>query len=915
MTTLNKALTRPAAIMGIPLVPFVIVSGTLVLLSVYLSYYLALLLIPAWMEMKSKARTDIHYFGLLWLAFKTRGRFATNRHYGANAMLANRYDAVDVSEFTHKMKLNERITLDKYIPYSSHIHPLVIRNRHGDLVATWELAGAVFECEDEHHLTFLATHLNNVIRSYEGLPVTFYIHRIREQYRDAFEAHSGIPFSDEVSARYYRPIKDKPFWRHRLFFTVCYAPFSRLEKKVMKRQPVGKRHAALDDALKAMLEHQDALTSALSRYMATPLGVYEENGRVYSSQLSFYHRLITGKWQKVAVTRSPFYDTLSTPDVFFSTDTAECQTAGGSRFFRSLEIKDYSPQTHTGLLDALLYAENEYVLTQSFTCMARDEAQNHIRLAEKRLNSAEDDALSQREELIVLRDLLQSGHISCGKYHFSLLVSSDSADQVVKDTNALAQPFADLGIMTSLSTLSLPAAYLAQLPGVYQLRPRLVALSSQNYADMASLHNFHPHKRDGNPWGEAIAILTSPGGGGYYLNLHDSQAGRDDFNEKTPGNTAIIGKTGSGKTLLMTMMQQLMQKYRNPATFAASVTIKRLTTVYFDKDRAAEMSIRQMGGRYFRIRTGVPTGFNPFSLAPSRRNISFIKRLVRMLCRRNGKPLDPRDEERISTAVDTIMLDYPPEYRRYGITRLLEVLPEPPTKDARTNGLRIRLKQWAQGGEFGWVFDNEEDTFTISDIDNVGIDGTEFLDDEDIRGPITFYLLYRVTSLLDGRRLVMFMDEFWKWLADVEFSQFSLNMLKVIRKLNGIFIPATQSPDEIVRHPIAPAIIEQCSTQIFLANPKASYADYVEKMKVPESVYDIVRNLDPGERYMVVLKTPLRAGETRPFVSMVRMDLSGLGKITKLLSGSEDNLKIFDSVYQEGMQPDEWKNEFLERAI
>ncbi|MCP6043037.1 hypothetical protein NL354_29750, partial [Klebsiella pneumoniae] len=79
-----------------------------------------------------------------------------------------------------------------------------------------------------------------------------------------------------------------------------------------------------------------------------------------------------------------------------------------------------------------------------------------------------------------------------------------------------------------------------------------------------------------------------------------------------------------------------------------SATIKRLTTVYFDKDRAAEMAIRQMGGRYFRIRTGEPTGFNPFALEPTRRNISFIKRLVRMLCRRNGKPLDPRDEERIS---------------------------------------------------------------------------------------------------------------------------------------------------------------------------------------------------------------------------------------------------------------------------
>ncbi|WP_226100890.1 VirB3 family type IV secretion system protein [Dickeya oryzae] len=915
MTTLNKALTRPAAIMGIPLVPFVLVSGAIVLLSVYVSHYLALLLIPAWLEMRAKARADIHYFGLLWLAFKTRGRFATNRHFGATAMLANQYDAIDISEFTDKMKLNARITLDKYIPYSSHLHPHVIRNRHGDFVATWELGGTLFECEDEHHLTLMTSHLNNLIRSYEGLPVTFYIHRIRETYQDAFEATSGIPFSDEIVTRYYRALNAKPLWRHRLFFTVCYAPFSALEKKAMKTQPAGKRQAALDQALKVMLEHHAALGSALSRYMATPLGMYEEKGRVYSAQLAFYHRLITGQWQPVAVTRSPFYLTLSTPDVFFTTDTAECQTVGGSRFFRSLEMKDYSPETATGLLDALLYAESEYVLTQSFTCMARDEAQHHIRLAEKRLNATDDDALSQREELVVLRDLLQSGHVSCGKYHFSLLVSSASADQVVRETHALAQPFTDLGIMTSLSTLSLPAAYLAQLPGMYTFRPRLVVVSSQNYADLGSLHNFHPHKRSGNPWGEAIAILTSPGGGGYYLNLHDSQVGRDDFNEKTPGNTAIIGKTGSGKTLLMTMMQHLMQKYRHPATFSAAAPGKRLTTVYFDKDRAAEMSIRQMGGRYFRIRTGTPAGFNPFSLAPTRRNISFIKQLVRMLCRRSSKPLAPRDEARISTAVDTLMQDYPPELRRYGITRLLEVLPEPPTREARTNGLRIRLKQWAQGGEFGWIFDNAEDSFNIGESDNIGIDGTEFLDDDDIRGPITFYLLFRVTSLLDGRRLVMFMDEFWKWLADVEFSRFSLNMLKVIRKLNGIFIPATQSPDEIVRHPIAPAIIEQCSTQIFLANPKASRADYVEKMNVPDSVYDTVRHLDPGEHYMVIVKTPLRAGETRPFVALARMDLSGIGNLTTILSGSEDNLKRFDALYQEGMSPHDWKAAFLEQAI
>lgn len=55
MATLNKALTRPAAIMGIPLVPFVLVSGAIVLLAVYVSYYGASA-DPARAEMKNKTR-------------------------------------------------------------------------------------------------------------------------------------------------------------------------------------------------------------------------------------------------------------------------------------------------------------------------------------------------------------------------------------------------------------------------------------------------------------------------------------------------------------------------------------------------------------------------------------------------------------------------------------------------------------------------------------------------------------------------------------------------------------------------------------------------------------------------------------------------------------------------------------------
>lgn len=220
-----------------------------------------------------------------------------------------------------------------------------------------------------------------------------------------------------------------------------------------------------------------------------------------------------------------------------------------------------------------------------------------------------------------------------------------------------------------------------------------------------------------------------------------------------------------------------------------------------------------------------------------------------------------------------------------------------------------------KGGDFGWIFDNEEDTFDISKVDNFGIDGTEFLDDPDICAPITFYLLYRVTSLLDGRRLVIFFDEFWKWLGTEAFADFVYNMLKVIRKLNGVVGIATQSLDEALKNKVAKAIIELTATDFYLANPNADYKDYVEGAKVSPEHFEIIRNIDPESRQLLVVKNPVRKGDVKKFASLISLDLSGLGDYTKVMSGSEDNLEIFDSIYKPGMKPQDWINTYLSQAL
>ncbi|WP_404995624.1 hypothetical protein, partial [Enterobacter bugandensis] len=81
-----------------------------------------------------------------------------------------------------------------------------------------------------------------------------------------------------------------------------------------------------------------------------------------------------------------------------------------------------------------------------------------------------------------------------------------------------------------------------------------------------------------------------------------------------------------------------------------------------------------------------------------------------------------------------------------------------------------------------------------------------------------------------GRRLVFFMDEFWKGLRDPVFKDFAYNKLKTIRKLNGMLVVGTQSPAEIIKDDIAPAVIEQCGTQILEATPTAARAQDVDGM-------------------------------------------------------------------------------------
>lgn len=82
-------------------------------------------------------------------------------------------------------------------------------------------------------------------------------------------------------------------------------------------------------------------------------------------------------------------------------------------------------------------------------------------------------------------------------------------------------------------------------------------------------------------------------------------------------------------------------------------------------------------------------------------------------------------------------------------------------------------------------------------------------------------LFHLIERDLDGRPVLLILDEAWLFLDDAIFSSRIREWLKTLRKKKTAVVFATQSLEDVAGSRIAPALIENCPTQIFLPNPRA----------------------------------------------------------------------------------------------
>ncbi|RMH90989.1 VirB4 family type IV secretion/conjugal transfer ATPase [Lysobacter pythonis] len=794
---------------------------------------------------------------------------------------------------------NPDTSSSEFIPFSTHVSPTVVKTTGGDFLVAWQMAGLPFvgreEWELEHkHSTF--NRLLQTLRAPDFVNVAFWVHDVRRRRRIGGGGRFRQAFNQRMSDEYFEALSSKKLMQNELYLTLLYRPMPDSRHLREKTGDLGRLEAEQKEAISRIQELAANVEAVLKEYAPYRLGMYEaSNGIVFSEVLELYGYLLNRIDEPVPVLDAPVKDYLPVSRQMFSTKTGDYivnTPAGKNHFGAILNVKEYPEGTYPGILNGLKYLDFEYVITHSFSPKGRHEALKALERTKGMMISSGDKAVSQIAELDVAMDQLASGNFVLGEYHFILALYAESQEQLGQQVAAARAELANAGFVSSKENMAVAASFFSQFPGNWKYRTRLANVSSLNFLGLSPLHNFAGGKRDNNPWGECVTTLQTTNGQPYYFNFHATLAGENSLGEKAIGNTMVIGKSGTGKTALINFLLSQVQKF-DPVP----------TIFFFDKDRGAEIFVRACGGNYLALESGQPTGFNPFQCEHSESNVQFLSELVKVLA---GKPVyTAREEDDIHRAVES-MLDMPVRLR--SLSNFQKNLP-----NMGDDGLYARLRKWTQGNSLGWVFDNPEDTIDLHKAPIIGFDYTDIIEHPEVRVPVINYLLHRLESLIDGRPLIYVMDEFWKILEGKGgLKEFAKNKQKTIRKQNGLGIFATQSPEDALQSDISAALIEQTATLILLPNPNASREDYVEGLKLSDSEFNVVKELDERSRCFLVKQGHASA--------VCQLNLRGLDDSLAVISASTDNVEILHALLREESQrcevpidqlrPEQWLERF-----
>jgi type IV secretion system protein VirB4 len=557
------------------------------------------------------------------------------------------------------------------------------------------------------------------------------------------------------------------------------------------------------------------------------------------AQFRFFRRLLNfDEWRIAGKPQSTQY--LDYQVVNSNIEAERDHLRVGDHFVRILTMKESIAETRPQVLDRLLKIEGNFYVVTEWTPLSMAKARKEVDKRRRHFNMSKSGFVSQmgsdpaktNQRDVLIDESKQADIENLGEClralgdgqtlgDFSLTVVLYSADlqTINQEMGEFAGVFTNADGALFTETYNQLNAFFATVPGNYAQNLRKMYLLNSNYADLSFLFTIHPGEKT-NPHlrSEYLAVLETDNATPYYLNLHNGEV----------AHTLILGMTGSGKSFLCNFLLTNAQKYR-PQTYIFDIggSFQSLTEIF--------------GGTYLNVgQESRDFTINPFSLPESKENMQFLFSFFRVLIEGNDKRyrLDFKEERKLWEAIERMYV-VAPEQRT--LSTFSQIIGE----------LKERLHRWTKDGQYGFLFDNVEDTLSFSSFQTFNFAG--WGDAPEVLEPLLFYVLHRASNeIANPEKLATFktflLDEAWLFIKNETIRSYIVAAQKTWRKHNAAMILATQSIKELEESGMLAIVAESCPTKIFLANPEMNRQVYREAFHLNDTEIDIIADLiPPGE--------------------------------------------------------------------
>jgi type IV secretion/conjugal transfer VirB4 family ATPase len=726
--------------------------------------------------------------------------------------------------------------------------------KSGDLGMVLGVTGVDYESLDNDEQQYAVKRLESALKSFgEGFHVYQYLFKTnRPEIPFARYDDELIDAAIDQRRQYFESKRDR-LYEVELFYVIVLEGarsktgiLSALGR--MPRDPQGAfrelKAQFTNDNMKVLLRKQidadmvrlEQCVQNFTRHLADLMPI-EVQGQ--QAQFSFFRRLLNfDDWRIAGKPQSTQY--LDFQVVNSNIEAERDHLRVGDHFVRILTMKEAIAETRPLVLDRLFKIEGNFYVVTEWTPLSMAKARKEVDKRRRHFNMSKSGFVSQigsdpakTNQRDVLIDESKQADIenlgeclralgdgqTLGDFSLTVVLYSTDLQTINQEMGEFTGVFTDADGALFTETYNQLNALFATVPGNYAQNLRKMYLLNSNYADLSFLFTIHPGEKT-NPHlrSEYLAVLETDNATPYYLNLHNGEV----------AHTLILGMTGSGKSFLCNFLLTNAQKYR-PQTYIFDIggSFQSLTEIF--------------GGTYLNVgQESRDFTINPFSLPESKENLQFLFSFFRVLIEGNDKryKLDFKEERKLWEAIERMYV-VAPEQRT--LSTFSQIIGE----------LKDRLHRWTKEGQYGFLFDNVEDTLSFSKFQTFNFAG--WGDAPEVLEPLLFYVLHRASNeIANPEKLATFktflLDEAWLFIKNETIRSYIVAAQKTWRKHNAAMILATQSIKELEESGMLAIVAESCPTKIFLANPEMNRQVYREAFHLNDTEIDIIADLiPPGE--------------------------------------------------------------------